>query len=111
MEKDKKKLESEIQSEICFWLLENKYFFWRCNVMPTYGRSRFLPKGLPDIAVVHEGVFYGIEVKRVERPTPITDSQKEIAARILEVGGKYYIVHSLEDVKSIFSSIVSPYFS
>lgn len=97
----KRVLESDVQSQICYWLLENKYFFWRCNVMPAYGRSRFLPKGLPDIAMIHKGIFYGFEIKRPQRPTPLTDDQIAIGERIKEVGGLYYVVHSLQDVQEI----------
>lgn len=94
-------LESDVQSKICYWLLDRGYFFWRCNVAPMYGRSRFLPKGLPDIAVVCEGHFYGFEVKRPARPAPLTADQVSVHSQIRDNGGFCFVVHSLEDVEKV----------
>ena len=68
-----KKLEKDIQREICDWLQESGFFFWRNNTVPVFQRDKYgarfrkLPKytpaGLPDIIVIHNGKFISLEVK------------------------------------------------
>lgn len=72
---EKKPLEKEILNSICNYLGENKFFFWRANNIPVYGKNnagkymyrslpKHTPKGIPDIIVVLRGIIIGIEVKR-----------------------------------------------
>lgn len=104
-------LEKEIQNNICEWLHFNKYFFWRSNNIPVFGRNnggkmtframpKYSPKGLPDIIVVHKGKFVGIEVKREEKSV-IREDQLIFGANLQRNGGAYYIVHSLDQVLDI----------
>lgn len=106
----KKKLEKDIQREICDWLHSEDYFFWRQNTTPIFqhgdgGRDRFraMPKyalkGLPDIMCLCDGRFIGMEVKVPDywkRP----DAQIEIQDKFQDNGGYYSIVTSLEEAKT-----------
>lgn len=95
-----------MQSQICTWLSENNYCFWRV-ITKQYTKfrsnNRFIPAGLPDIALIHKGKFIGIEVKRPSRPAPIRDSQDTFRERLQNAGGDYFIVHSLDEVKQLIS--------
>lgn len=103
----KKKLEKDIQREVCEWLDKNGYMFWRSNNIPVYGMNnggkmtfrklpKYTPRGIPDIMVVFEGRFIGIEVKRSGaklRPEQITFKEK------MEANGGYYaVVTSVEEL-------------
>jgi len=112
-----RKLESEIVREICDWLDKEGYFFWRNNTIPVFqkdrygGRMRRLPKytpqGLPDIIILEQGLFIGVEVKRPNRNTggraashmPLRESQQDMRAKILSHGGAYHVVTSLQELK------------
>ncbi len=103
-------LEKEIQRTICDYLFEGDYFFWRSNNIPVFSDGKFRampkysPKGLPDILVVRNGKFIGIEVKR---PSGHTTNKKqktdqaEFERNLKTNGGFYYTVTSLEEVLAI----------
>src|SRR5690606_35669338 len=95
-----------IQTAICDYLAFQKHFFWRQNVIPAMnanGTMRRLPKyvktGVPDIIVVKDGFFIGLEVKR--KGGVQSANQKEFEKGIKEAGGEYYVVRSIDDVKNI----------
>ncbi len=102
--------ESNIQSAILDYLLileqQNKLFIHRSNNIvvfdPTKKIFRRLAKGqkggYPDITVLKDGIFIGLEVK-----TKIGKQSKyqiEIQNQINQNGGKYFIVRSIQDVKN-----------
>jgi hypothetical protein len=113
--------ESQLVREICDWLHENDYFFWRENNVPTpvgvYGMSRmralpkYTPRGIADIIVVLSGRIYAIEVKRggsedererngrKVRAGKISPEQAEWGAKLVMHGGRYACVRSLQEVK------------
>lgn len=110
--RDKK--EVEIQREICDWLSKEGFFFWRSNNVPVYARSndgkmrfrslpKYTPKGIPDIMVIHKGLFIGIEVK--SEGSKLSEDQKKFATNLLMNGGAYNVSYSLESVKSLFIPI------
>lgn len=99
-------LEKDIQSAICDYLAIKNHFFWRQNVIPAMtpgGSMRRLPKyvkkGVPDIIVIKDGFFIGLEVKR--KGGQQSDSQKEFEKGLKEAGGEYYVVRSIDDVINI----------
>jgi len=109
--KEELQLESEIQREICDWLHENKFFFWRQNNVPVFARSndgkmryralpKYTPKGLPDIMLVYRGVFFGIEVKRPG--CKLTPEQKVFALALRSQGGFYLMADSVSQVQQFF---------
>jgi len=106
--------ETDIQKSICDYLAYRRHLFWRNNNAPTVIRRkvgtrwvidgfRKLPvytmKGLPDIIVIKDGYFIGLEVKRENgRQSP---DQKEFQRLCKEAGAEYYIVKSIDDVRNI----------
>ena len=56
--------------------------------------------GCPDIMVLFEGRYIGLEVKT--KTGKQSENQNEAEADIKRCGGEYYIVRSVADVKSIF---------
>lgn len=109
---EKKILEKDIQREICEWLAKNGFFFWRQNTMPVFAMSgsgtrkfRAMPKyalkGLPDIMIISQGTFIGLEVKRPKHINK-REEQEITGAKIKENGGHYFVVNSLAQVQDIF---------
>ncbi len=113
----KKKLEKDIQREICDWLASQKVFFWRSNNVPVFERSngkarfrslpKYTPRGLPDIMSIIGGQYIGLEVK-VPDYWKFTDEQKMMKQKILENGGFYYLVTSLGEAMDAMS-VHAPY--
>jgi hypothetical protein len=101
--------EKDIQNDICKYLEAQGFFFWRSNNVPVHGRNnagertfrslpKYTPKGIPDIMVLIDGEFIGIEVKRPQgtmRPDQII-----FGGRIEENGGHYLVATSVEVVKT-----------
>jgi len=104
-----KETESGIQSAICDYLAYRKVFFWRQNTAPAVNKSkdgwsfRRMPKhsrrGVPDIIIVKEGRFIGLEVKRLR--TCQSPEQKAFEVDIVAAGGLYRVVRSIEDVQRL----------
>lgn len=98
--------ETDIQRQICEYLTLKKHFFFRVNNVPIsimQGNKRVfrsLPKyarhGVPDILLVKDGQFIGIEVKADKGVQ--SEHQKQFCADVLAAGGWYFIARSLEDV-------------
>lgn len=119
MKKEKKKLESDIQREICDWLSTKSIFFWRSNNVPVFAKSndgkmrfralpKYTPKGLPDIIAIVNGIFIGIEVKRPgEKLRP---GQNDFQMKCCDNGGKYLVVHSIEEMKECYRDFIEPLF-
>ena len=110
------KSETVVQREICDWLAERNFFFWRNNNIPVFGRAlpKYTPRGLPDIFVVHMGTVFALEVKRpsVEgereangrqvREGQLSLQQAAWGIKFEENGGSFYCVRSVQEVKDIF---------
>lgn len=103
----KKKLEKDIQREICDWLHGQGFFFWRQNTIPVYEKGHFralpkyTPRGLPDILIIRHGMIIGLEVK-IPGYWKFTNDQKSIQIKFIANGAKYQIVTSLAEVQEIF---------
>lgn len=99
-----KLLEKDIQMAICEYLSLKKQFFWRSNTAglfdPTKKVFRAMPKygmrGVPDIIWIRDGRFVGLEVKRPKGKQ--SEGQKEFEHGILQAGGEYHLVTSVDDV-------------
>lgn len=102
-----KQLEKEIQLAICDYLALRKHFFWRSNTVgmfdPTKKVFRSMPKygmsGIPDIILIKDGIFVGLEVKRTT--TYQSDVQKKFETDCIKAGGRYHIVRSIDDVQKL----------
>lgn len=56
--------------------------------------------GVPDIEVILEGIYIGLEVKTATGR--LNKNQIETHRKIISAGGLVYVVRSLKDVQSIF---------
>lgn len=105
----KKPLEKEIQAAILDYLAWNSkqkdYMFWRQNTGGIWDKDHFraMPKysmkGVPDICVIKDGFFIGLEVKR--KGGKQSDDQKIFENEVKAKGAEYYIISGIEDVKNI----------
>lgn len=97
------KEEKQIQNAIEHYLTLKKHFFWKNNsgALPTKsgGFIRFGAVGSPDICLVKDGFFIGLEVKT--KTGKQSDGQKDFEKRLKEAGGEYYIVKSIDDCKEV----------
>ncbi len=97
-----KTLEKEIQLAICEYLAYKRYFFWRQNTIPVFDKGHYRPmpkfsiNGVPDIILVHKGIFWGLEVKRPKGK--ISENQVIFKEKLEKAGGKYDIVTSIDDI-------------
>ena len=99
--------EKDVQLAICDYLAYRKCMYWRQNTTGMYdaGKQVFrkLPKyakaGVPDIIVIKNGHFIGIEVKKKggKQSENQVKFQKELEAN----GGKYFLVTNVTDVINI----------
>jgi hypothetical protein len=100
-------LESSIQAAICDYLSLRRHFFWRQNTVGLFdastGRHRSMPKysmsGVPDIILIRDGQFIGLEVKRPGGKQ--SEAQEEFERKVRFYGGQYHIVHSIEEVQAL----------
>lgn len=109
--KKRKISESEIQSQIIDFLSYRvDLFFQRTNNIPVYDEKqtkyRSMPKGaksgFPDIIVIKNGVFIGLEVKTLTGKQ--SKKQKDMEKEIIKNGGQYHIVRCLHDVIKVIDN-------
>lgn len=103
----RKILEKDIQLAICDYLSLKGHFFWRQNTTAIFERKtnsfRPMPKysmnGIPDIIVIRDGFFIGLEVKQPKGKQ--SENQKIFEKLCKENGAEYYVVTSIDDVQNI----------
>ena len=96
--------ENSIQSAICEYLTMRRYFFWRQNSVGAYDpikqTFRSLPKyamrGVPDIIIIHNGQFIGIEVK--SKAGKQSQAQIDFQVHCEKNGGRYIVAKSVDDI-------------
>lgn len=96
--------ETDIQKTICDYLALRNYFFWRSNTTPIFDPTRhsframpkYAMKGVADILLLEDGIFYAIEVK--SRTGKQSDKQKVFQGLVEKKGGIYILAKSLEEV-------------
>lgn len=105
--------EKEIQSAVIEYLtlMENMgkvYFFRNNSFQGSFQRSngsqgyiRNNKPGVPDIIVLYQSVFIGLEIKGSKGKQSEYQLQAEKAIEL--AGGQYYIIRDLNDVKEIIS--------
>ena len=101
-----KVLEKDIQNSICEYLALKRYMFWRQNTAPTIAKDggfrsmgKYSMNGIPDIILILQGIFIGLEVKRPGGKQ--SENQEEFQRKCEEAGGRYHLVQSLDDVISL----------
>src|SRR3990167_6629608 len=96
----KKLLEGSLQRTIIEYLRLRRIFHYRQNTgafkTERGGFYRFGVSGAPDIVVVVNGRYIGLEVKMGRNKQSI--AQKKFQQELEQAGGLYWLVHSLEDV-------------
>lgn len=110
-------LESKIQSGIIDYLnileKQGRLFFHRSNNNPVYdpvgkkfrSLAKGQKKGFPDIVVLADKRFIGLEVKSEKGYQ--TKEQKEIEKSFLKQGFEYYVVRSIDDVKNVLGAYIA----
>ena len=97
--------ENDIVKLICEYLFYKKdILFWRQNTSPIFnaraGAYRAMPKfslrGIPDIIVIKDGFFIGLEVKMPKNKQQ--QSQIDFQEGCEKAGGIYRVVHNLDEV-------------
>jgi hypothetical protein len=106
--------EHDIQKAICQYLDMRKVCYW---AVPNGGnrskreagrlKAEGVKAGVPDITVINDGMYYGLEVKKPSTSTPkgyLSKVQKERIQHIEEVGGGIVkVVYSVADVILTFA--------
>ena len=100
--------EHEIQKAICEYLDIRKICYW---AVPNGGkRSKSeagrlkvegVKSGVPDLCLIYDGMYYGLEVKKPATSTPkgyLTKNQKIMHTKIEAAGGTVKTVYSVADV-------------
>lgn len=103
--------EDVIQHAICKYLDLRKVCYWS---VPNGGsrkggaiegarlKKTGLKAGVPDITVVYDGMYWGLEVKRPANDKHpkgyLTQSQKDMHQKIRNAGGSVTTVYSVADV-------------
>lgn len=103
--------ESSLLSAVCDYLAYRQkqcgYIFWRANNVPVYmpdqKRFRAMPKysmkGIPDVIVIQEGQFIGLEVKpKGKYQSP---DQKYFEQISKKAGAEYHVIRSVDDLVAI----------
>lgn len=110
----KKQTETQIQTAILEYLTKRGHLAWRNNNTPTFDKnlnsgyggyraqSKWTPKGLPDIMLVHKeeyGQLVGLEVKQ---PGGKKSPDQLLMKKRFELNNaRYEFVTSIEDVKKL----------
>lgn len=99
-------LEKHIQKAIINYLTIKKVFFWRNNsgafISEYKGKksfTKFGETGSPDICVIKDGHFIGLEVKNEKGKQ--SEGQIDWEKRSKEAGASYHIVRSIDDCMKI----------
>ncbi len=105
--------EHDLQCAICNYLDIRRVCYW---AVPNGGKrsktesARFkkegVKSGIPDLTIVHDGMYYGLEVKKPKTLTPkgrLSKNQKSMIKQIEDVGnGEVKVVYSVVDVIEAF---------
>lgn len=95
---------------ICEYLEWKRHFFWRQNSSGSFYKGedgsrqfrkppKFAKNGVPDIIVIKNGIFIGLEVK--QKTGRQSEAQKEFESGLVAAGGMYNVVTSIEDVQAL----------
>jgi hypothetical protein len=94
--------ESEIQKQCLDYLKALNVFHWRSNNIAVKGRVFHGLLGVPDIIVLHNGYFIGLEIKTKEGKQ--TKEQRDFERNCTINGGFYFVIRSIDDLISLFNA-------
>jgi hypothetical protein len=100
--------ETETQAAILDYLRLRGHFCFRVNQIPAtfldrHGERQFrrfpkyAMKGVPDIVLIHEGKFFGVECK--SEKGKLSSDQVEFERKCVAAGGEYIVARSIDDVQ------------
>ena len=100
----RKTLEKDVQLSILQYLEAKRYFFYRQNTTPIFDAQKkifrrmpaYAMKGVPDIIVIHQGKYIGIECK--SDTGKMSPDQLQFEKMSTLNGGVYILARSIEDV-------------
>jgi hypothetical protein len=101
--------EHEIQKAICHYLDLRGVCYW---AVPNGGKRHIITAkklkaegvkpGVPDITIIHDGLYYGLEVKKPKTVLGgkgrLSLTQKAMIEQIEQAGGEVKVVYSVADV-------------
>lgn len=96
--------ENNVLQAVGDYLTRRKHFFFRCNNLPVWQKDHFraMPKyskkGVPDLIVIKDGFFIGIEVKD---KSPQSKDQKIFEKECKEAGAEYYVIRNIDQLKEV----------
>jgi penicillin-binding protein-related factor A (putative recombinase) len=101
-------IEHEVQKSIKEYLDARGFCWW---AVPNGGQRNVkvasklqaegVKKGVPDITLIYEGMFFALEVKKPKGATPkgyLSKAQKSMIKKIETNGGQVKVVYSVADV-------------
>ena len=87
---------------------QGKLMYWRSNNIPPSGMKNgkqfyyktnvHAKKGIPDIIVILNGDFIGLEIKDKAKQSK---EQKDFEKMVKDNGGEYYVIKSVDQLKEI----------
>lgn len=97
---------SELVSALCDYLALRRHFFYRSNNVPVFDRARgayralpkYTMKGIPDITVVKDGRYIGIEAKAGSGR--LSADQIQFKNDVERAGGTYLLARSIDDLRT-----------
>ena len=97
-------MENDNLRAVCEYLTLKKHFFFRVNTTPIYDTKRqaframpkYAMKGVPDIILIWNGNFIGLEVK--QKGTYQSKDQKIFEQLSKQAGAEYYVVRNSDDL-------------
>lgn len=99
--------ESDVQRAILDFLAANRVFHYRNNsggFRDDRGHLyRFGAIGSPDIVIVRDGRYIGVEVKGTKGVQ--SENQQDFERRLTKAGGRYILCRSLDDFQQQFTQI------
>lgn len=95
--------EKLVQDAVIKYLTLKKHCFWRNNsgaLKTEYGGFvRFGAVGSPDICVIKDGFFIGLEIKSATGKQ--SEGQKAFEKMLKEAGAEYHIIKSVDQLQEI----------
>jgi hypothetical protein len=92
--------ENKLRGQVYRYLRKEGYFYF-----PIVGGPRQV-RGIPDIIVVIDGKFIGIELKAGKNKQ--SEWQVRFEEKIKKAGGYYYVIHSISELKEALSEHPDP---
>ena len=101
------KKEADFQDDVRTFLKTLGFFVWRQNSGTMYKDGRWIHftdrKGLPDITVIYNGVYIGLELKM--KTGAFTKHQKETIPLMVGAGCNVFVVDNFEELFNITESM------